>query len=55
MLEARFVIGDADTVGERLQSLLDLGLDGLTFNMPADGWDLDAVAFAGEVVTKALL
>jgi F420-dependent oxidoreductase-like protein len=55
MLEARFIVGDADTAGERLQSLLALGLDGLTLNMPADGWDLDAVAFAGEVVNKALL
>ena len=35
-------------------TLLALGLDGFTFNMPADGWDLEAVAFAGEVVNKAL-
>jgi F420-dependent oxidoreductase-like protein len=54
MIGARFVVGDADAAGEQLQSLLALGLDGFTFNMPADGWDLEAVAFAGEVVNKAL-
>jgi F420-dependent oxidoreductase-like protein len=53
MIGARFVVGDADSAGEQLRSLLDLGLDGFTFNMPADGWDLDAVAFAGQVLTKA--
>jgi hypothetical protein len=32
---------------------LDLGLDGFTFNMPADGWELTPSP-AGEVITKAL-
>jgi F420-dependent oxidoreductase-like protein len=54
MLGARFVVGDADAAGEQLQAVLALGLDGFTFNMPADGWEPDAVAFAGEVVNKAL-
>ena len=54
MIGARFVVGDADAAGEQIQSLLALGLDGVTFNMPADGWDLETVAFAGEVVNKAL-
>jgi F420-dependent oxidoreductase-like protein len=54
MSGARFVVGDADSAGEQLRALLDLGLDGFTFNMPADGWETDAVAFAGEVLTKAL-
>ena len=54
MIGARFVVGDADAAGEQLRSLLALGLDGFTFNMPADGWDVEAVAFAGEVVNKAL-
>jgi F420-dependent oxidoreductase-like protein len=53
MIGARFVVGDADTAGEQLRGLLDLGLDGFTFNLPADGWEPDAVAFAGQVVTKA--
>jgi F420-dependent oxidoreductase-like protein len=54
MIGARFVVGDADAAGEQLQSVLALGLDGFAFNMPADGWDLEAVSYAGEVLTKAL-
>jgi F420-dependent oxidoreductase-like protein len=54
MLSARIIIGDADAVGEQVQQLLALGLDGVTCNLPANGWDLDAVALTGEVLTKAL-
>jgi F420-dependent oxidoreductase-like protein len=54
MIGARFVVGDADTAGEQLQSMLAIGLDGFTFNVPADGCDLEAVARAGQVVRKAL-
>ena len=50
MIGARFVVGDADAVGEQVQQLLDLGLDGVTFNMPADGHDLDAVPYTVGVV-----
>jgi alkanesulfonate monooxygenase SsuD/methylene tetrahydromethanopterin reductase-like flavin-dependent oxidoreductase (luciferase family) len=50
----RFIIGDADSVGERVQSIVALGLDGVCVNMVADGHDPEAVAFAGEVLTKAL-
>jgi F420-dependent oxidoreductase-like protein len=54
MIGARFVVGDPDTAGEQLQGLLALGVDGFTFNMPADGWEVDAVARAGEVVRRAV-
>jgi F420-dependent oxidoreductase-like protein len=50
----RFIIGDADSVGERVQAIVALGLDGVCVNMVADGHDPEAVAFAGEVLTKAL-
>jgi F420-dependent oxidoreductase-like protein len=50
----RFIIGDADSVGEQVQSLIALGLDGVCVNMVADSHDPEAVAFAGEVLTKAL-
>jgi F420-dependent oxidoreductase-like protein len=53
-LSARIVVGDPDTVGERVRDLLAMGLDGVVFNMPADGWDLEAVARAGEVLNKAV-
>jgi F420-dependent oxidoreductase-like protein len=52
-LTARLVLGDTDSVGEQVRALLDIGMDGVVFNMPADGWDLEAVAHAGEVLTKA--
>ena len=50
----RFIVGDADTVGERIREYIGLGLDGICVNMVADGHEPEAVAFAGEVVTKAL-
>jgi F420-dependent oxidoreductase-like protein len=53
-LGSRFIIGDPDTVGERIAALIGLGLDGVCLNMVADGHDPETVAFAGEVVTKAL-
>jgi F420-dependent oxidoreductase-like protein len=54
MISARLMIGDADTVGEQIQNLLGIGLDGVTFNLPAGGHIVENVEFAGEVVTKAL-
>jgi alkanesulfonate monooxygenase SsuD/methylene tetrahydromethanopterin reductase-like flavin-dependent oxidoreductase (luciferase family) len=53
-ISARLVLGDADAVGEHVGRLLALGMDGIVFNMPADGWELDAVARAGEVLSKAI-
>ncbi len=54
MVGSRLVVGDADTVGETVQRYRGYGLDGVTFNMPADGHEPENVAFAGEVLTKAL-
>lgn len=48
-VQHQFLVGDADTVAEKVQALLDAGLDGLIFNMP-DSYDLDTVAHAGEVL-----
>jgi F420-dependent oxidoreductase-like protein len=55
MLSARIIVGDADAVGEHVQKLIAMGLDGVCINMPANGWDPEAVAMTGEVLTKALL
>ena len=52
---ARFLVGGPDEVGEQVRHLLDLGLDGVTVNLPADGHDPEAVAFAGEVLAKATI
>jgi F420-dependent oxidoreductase-like protein len=46
----QFLVGDADTVTEQVTALLGAGLDGLIFNM-SDAHDLDAVAYAGEVLS----
>lgn len=46
----QFLVGDADTVAEQVTALLGAGLDGLIFNM-SDAYDLDAVAYAGEVLS----
>ena len=54
LVGARLVVGDADTAGERVQQLVGLGLDGLTFNMPANGHDPDAVAHTVGVIGAAI-
>jgi F420-dependent oxidoreductase-like protein len=53
-LLGRFVWGDPDEVVGRVQELLALGLDGIVVNMVADNDDTEAIAFAGETLTKAL-
>jgi F420-dependent oxidoreductase-like protein len=51
----RFWVGDADSIGERVQKeLLDVGLDGLVVNLPADGHLPESVILAGETLAKAL-
>lgn len=52
--ESRFAVGDPDEVGARIRAFLDVGLDGLAVNMPTDGHEPDAVAFAGEVLLAAM-
>ncbi len=49
------VLGDPDTVGEFVQrKVVEAGLDGLVVNLPANGYELDAIALAGQVLDKAL-
>jgi F420-dependent oxidoreductase-like protein len=50
----RMAIGDPDTVAERCEAILAAGMDGLTFNLPADAHDLDSVTFAGEVLSSVM-
>lgn len=53
-IEERMTVGDPDEVGEKLAAILDLGVDGLTCNLPANGHDPDNVELLGETVTKLL-
>jgi alkanesulfonate monooxygenase SsuD/methylene tetrahydromethanopterin reductase-like flavin-dependent oxidoreductase (luciferase family) len=50
----RFLWGDADDIAEQVAVLRAAGLDGVVVNMIADGHDPDAVALAGQTLTKAL-
>jgi alkanesulfonate monooxygenase SsuD/methylene tetrahydromethanopterin reductase-like flavin-dependent oxidoreductase (luciferase family) len=44
------IVGDPDTVGERIQGLKDAGLEGYCFSLPnAD--DLEAVELAGRTLS----
>ena len=54
MVMARMVWGDPDEVVARVQELMALGLDGFVVNLVADPGDTDAVALAGETLTKAI-
>jgi F420-dependent oxidoreductase-like protein len=53
-LLGRFIIGDPDTVGERLQADLALGIDGFTLNLPANGHIPERVALLGETAAKVV-
>ena len=46
---ARIIVGDPDTVGEQVQTLLDAGLDGMIFNF-ADSPHPDTIRLAGSVL-----
>jgi F420-dependent oxidoreductase-like protein len=49
------VLGDPDSVCEQIQTrVVDVGLDGVIVNLPADGHDLERVALAGETLRKVL-
>jgi len=50
----RMVWGDPDEAVAKVQEVAALGLDGFVVNLIADPGDAEAVALAGEVLTKAL-
>jgi alkanesulfonate monooxygenase SsuD/methylene tetrahydromethanopterin reductase-like flavin-dependent oxidoreductase (luciferase family) len=49
MAKSILVLGDADAVGEQLQTVMDAGLDGLTVDLRVNGHDLDRIALLGEI------
>jgi alkanesulfonate monooxygenase SsuD/methylene tetrahydromethanopterin reductase-like flavin-dependent oxidoreductase (luciferase family) len=53
-LSARLVVGDPDAVGEQVQRLIGLGLDGVTFNLPATGHDPQLVGDTVATMVKAV-
>ena len=49
MAKSILIFGDADAVGEQLQTVMDAGLDGLTVDLPVNGHNLDRIALLGEI------
>ncbi len=54
LIAGRFIVGDPDTVGERLTNELALGIDGFTINMPANGHVPGRVTLLGETAAKVV-
>jgi alkanesulfonate monooxygenase SsuD/methylene tetrahydromethanopterin reductase-like flavin-dependent oxidoreductase (luciferase family) len=54
MVKQMLIVGDADTVGERLAEIAGSGVTGLTCNLPANGHVPGRVALLGEVADRAL-
>lgn len=52
MIESNITIGDPDEVGEKLVAVLDLGVDGLTCNLAANGHDPENVELLGQTASK---
>jgi len=50
----RVTWGDPDEVGAKVRDLFAAGLDGVVFNMVADGHDVESVALAGATLSKAV-
>lgn len=53
MIKSMFIVGDPDTVGEKVQELLDAGLDGLVCNLAVAG-SADEVAISGDALARVL-
>ena len=51
---AQFIIGDPDTVGERLAADLALGVDGFTINAPVNGHIEGRVELLGQTAAKVV-
>jgi F420-dependent oxidoreductase-like protein len=52
MLESMITMGDPDEVGEQLSTVLDLGVDGFTCSLPANGHQPDIVELLGQTAGK---
>jgi F420-dependent oxidoreductase-like protein len=53
-IDSLFTLGDPDEVGEQLAGLLELGIDGFTCKLAANGYDPDRIALFGETASKVL-
>jgi F420-dependent oxidoreductase-like protein len=53
-IDSLFTLGDPDEVGEQLAALVELGIDGFTCKLAANGYDPDRIALFGETAAKVL-
>lgn len=54
MMKAFILCGDPDTVGEKLTEFLNLGIDGFTLSLPANGHKTERIGLLAEVANAAL-
>jgi F420-dependent oxidoreductase-like protein len=54
MMKSVLIYGDPDTVGEKLLAALNMGIDGLSINLPANGHKTERIALLGEVAHRAV-
>jgi len=54
LVRPRLTLGDPDEIGAAIRELVDLGIDGVVINLPANAHDPDMISLAGEVTNHAL-
>ena len=54
LAKAVLIVGDPDSVGERLSAAMATGIDGLTINAPGNGHKPERIALLGKVAAAAV-
>jgi F420-dependent oxidoreductase-like protein len=54
MARKLLIFGDPDTVGEQIAEAMNLGIDGVALNLPANGHDPDRIGLLGEIAQKVI-
>jgi F420-dependent oxidoreductase-like protein len=54
LMAPRMTLGGPDEIGEAMQELVDVGIDGVTLNLAANAHDPELIALAGETVGAVL-
>ena len=54
LVKGIIIFGDPDTVGEKLQEAYNMGLDGMTINLPGNGHIPGRISLLAEVANKAM-
>ena len=54
MVRKVLIFGDADSVGERIAEAVDMGIDGITVDLPVNGHDPERIELLGQIALKAL-